>query len=366
MGLSDHSLILKNDGTLWSTGYNGYGQLGLGDYTNRTTFTQITTNTEDIKSVYCGYNNTFILEHDGTLWTCGQNDWGELGLGNNTGRTIFTQITTNTNDVKSVCCGGNHTFILKNDGTLWGSGANNNGQLGLGDATNRTTFTQVTTNVDNIKSVYCGADHSFILKNDGTLWGCGYNGYGNLGLEDNTHRYTFTQITTNADDIKLVYCGAYHTFILKNDGTIWSCGWNNAGQLGLGNYTDRNTFTKITTNANDIKLVYCGRYHTFILKNDGTLWGCGANNAGRLGLGDTTDRNTFTQVTTNADNIKEVYCGGNHTIILKNDGTLWGCGHNEYGQLGLGDNTNRTTFTQITTNTNNIKSVYCGGNHTFI
>ena len=154
MGLSEHSLILKNDGTLWGCGQNDWGELGLGDTNNKTTFTEITTNTDDIKSVYCGGYYTFILEHDGTLWTCGQNDWGELGLGNNTGRTIFTQITTNTNDVKSVCCGGNHTFILKNDGTLWSCGWNTSGQLGLGDSSNRTTFTQVTTNVINdIKSL---------------------------------------------------------------------------------------------------------------------------------------------------------------------------------------------------------------------
>ena len=100
--------------------------------------------------------------------------------------------------------------------------------------------------------------------------------------------------------------------------------------------------------------------HSLILKNDGTLWGCGDNSYGELGLGDTTDRKIFTQVTTNADNIKEVYCGGSYTIILKNDGTLWGCGANGGGQLGLGDTTDRTTFTQVTTNADDIKQVYCG------
>ena len=119
-----------------------------------------------------------------------------------------------------------HSLILKNDGTLWNCGANNYGQLGLGDGTNRNIFTKITTNVDDIKSVYCGYGYTFILKNDGTLWGCGDNQYGQLGLGDTTNRNTFTQITTNADDIKSVYCGGFHTLILKNDGTLWSCGWN--------------------------------------------------------------------------------------------------------------------------------------------
>ena len=113
-----------------------------------------------------------------------------------------------------------HTLILKNDGTLWGSGCNNYGQLGLGDTTNRNTFTQVTTNANDIKSIYCGDYHNFILKNNGTLWGCGRNDCGQLGLGNGDNKYTFTQVTTNADDIKSVCCGAYHTFILKNDGTL--------------------------------------------------------------------------------------------------------------------------------------------------
>ena len=106
--------------------------------------------------------------------------------------------------------------------------------------------------------------------------------------------------------------------------------------------------------------------YSLILKNDGTLWGCGWNNVGGLGLGDTTNRNTFTQAITNVNNIKEIYCGRSHTIILKNDGTLWGTGWNDVGQLGLGDYTNRSTFTQITTNTNDIKEIYCGSHHNFI
>ena len=249
-----------------------------------------------------------------------------------------------------------HSLILKNDGTLWGCGYNYYGNLGLGDTTNRNVFTQITTNTDNIKEVYCGGSYTLILKNDGTLWGCGCNTFGQLGLRDTTNKTTFTQITTNINDIKEIYCGGSHTFMLKNDGTLWSCGYNYNGQLGLGDSDDRYTFTEITTNANNIKSICCGSHHTLILKNDGSLWGTGRNNCSQLGLGDTTDRTIFTQVTTNINNIKEIYCGANHTFILKNDGTLWGTGRNDFGSLGLKDTNYRTTFTQITTNTNDIKS----------
>ena len=299
--------------------------------------------------------HSLILKNDGTLWGCGLNNHGQLGLGDNNNRNIFTQVTTN--DVKSIYCGQYHTFILKNDGTLWGCGRNNEGQLDLGDNTDRNTFTQITTNTDDIKEIYCCSYHTLILKNDGTLWGCGWNGYGQLGLGDTTNRTTFTQIATNTDNIKEIYCGFNHTIILKKDGTLWSTGYNGDSKLGLGDTTNRTTFTQVTTNADNIKSVYYGGDHTFILKNDDTLWGCGNNGDGQLGLGDTTNRTTFTQITTNTDNIKDVYCGGSYTIILKNDGTLWDCGLNSDGRLGLGNTTNKNTFTQVTTNTDNIKSL---------
>ena len=84
MEISNHSLILKNDNTLWGCGDNYYGELGLGDGTNRTTFTQITTNTNDIKKISCGFDHIVILKNDDTLWGCGRNDYGQLGLGDST------------------------------------------------------------------------------------------------------------------------------------------------------------------------------------------------------------------------------------------------------------------------------------------
>ena len=350
MSFSYHTLILKNDGTLCGCGHNYYYQLGLGDNTYRTMFTQITS---DVKSVYCGFHYTLILKNNDTLCGCGYNNYGQFGLGDTTDRKTFTQITTNTDNIKSVYCGYDYTIILKNDGTLWGCGNNNYSKLGLGDTNNRTTFTKITTNTDDIKSVYCGNSHTIILKNDGTLWGCGQNSSGQLGLEDTNVKTVFTIIDSNPGNIKSICCGDAHTLILQNDGTLWGCGRNAEGQLGLGDKTGRTTFTKI---ANDVKSVYCGQYYTLILKNDGTLWSCGQNTNGQLGLDDKNDRTIFTKITTNADNIKSVYCGSLYTLILKNDGTLWGCGANDWGQLGLTAGTDRTTFTQITTNADNIKS----------
>ena len=154
----------------------------------------------------------------------------------------------------------------------------------------------------------------------------------------------------NVNEIKQIACGDYHTFILKNDGSVWSCGKNSSGQLGLGTTTDRSIFTQVTIDINDdVKQIACGSNYTFILKNDGSVWSCGINVYGQLGLGNNTTKNTFTQVTTNINNdVKQLACGENHTFILKNDGSVWSCGENDKGQLGLGDDVPYTykTFTQ--------------------
>ena len=194
--------------------------------------------------------STFIKKSDGSLWACGLNGYGQLGLGDTSTKLEFMQVTTNiNNDVKQVSSGCVHAYVLKNDGSLWAAGRNYCGQLGLGvtgDTYNKTVFTQVTTNVNNdVKQVICGSHHTYIIKNDGSLWACGLNGYGQLGLGDTTNRNTFTQVTTNVNnDVKHIQFAitpgenSYNcTFIIKNDETVWV-----AGRYNSVNYT---TFTQI-------------------------------------------------------------------------------------------------------------------------
>ena len=303
-----------------------------------------------------GSGYSFIVYDDGSVYSCGQNDYGQLGLGDTTNRAIFAQVTTNVNnDVKQVACGDAHTFILKNDGSVWSCGYNYNGQLGLGtsgSSNNKTTFTQVTTNINNdVKQIDCGTSHTAILKNDGSVWSCGYNQYGTLGLNNTTDKYTFTQVTTNINnDVKQISCIANEIIILKNDGSVWGCGYNNYGQLGLGDTTKRTTFTQITTNGKKISSNNCSM---LILKNDGSLWGCGLNDGGQLGCDSDTGSMTamnksLTQVTVNINNdVNEIFCGYNHSLIIKNDGSIWVAGSNSKGQLGLGDANSRNRFTEL-------------------
>ena len=140
-------------------------------------------------------------------------------------------------------------------------------------------------------------------------------------------------------DIKQIASNYQYTYILKKDGSLWSCGYNYYGGLGLGTSgsSANKKFAQVTANINnDVKYVACGAVHTFILKNDGSVWACGYNREGQLGLGNNDNKTIFTQVP-NMTNVKQVACGNNHTIVLKDDGSIWSCGESGNGQLGLDD-----------------------------
>jgi alpha-tubulin suppressor-like RCC1 family protein len=264
--------------------------------------------------------------------------------------------------INQISCGCDHSLILKNDNTLWGTGYNYYGQLGLGHTDNQYTFVQILEQdtpdkllrrpVDNIKSVSCGYYHTFILKNDNTLWGTGKNKEGQLGLGNTNNQNTFVQLLEQdtpakllrrpIDNIKSVSCGSMHSLILKNDNTLWGTGSNNCGQLGFVHIEKQHTFVQLY--IDNIKSVSCGSDHSLILKNDNTLWGTGSNNCGQLGFCHIEKQHTFVQLHIN--NIKSVSCSSHHSLILKNDNTLWGTGNNYNGQLGLGHSREQNTFVQ--------------------
>ena len=229
--------------------------------------------------------------------------------------------------------------------------------------------------------IIAGSSHTFILKNDGTLLACGTNHRGELGGSHSSNS-PYIQITRDSDydDLPSIrdvipggdayknieyggtnYYGYDYTFIISTDNRLWATGGNDFGQLGIGTSgTDIGKFTKV--DITDVKQVVCCLYSTYVLKNDGTLWACGLNCNGQLGLGDSTNRSTFTQVTTNADNIAYLTYFADYDVdddisvfiynpvIVKNDGTVWMAGKFYDHTIDYNNDNNvtyYTTFTQI-------------------
>jgi alpha-tubulin suppressor-like RCC1 family protein len=346
-----NSAVVTTDGLLYTTGNNTNGQLGLGQTTDfsTNTFTQVTVrdqnnNPKSIKQV--SYGGVYFTGHISTL--------------------------------------GGHIAVVTTDGLLYTCGLNVAGQLGLNNIINQNSFQLVTQNITGkkIKQVSCGSWYTAIVTTDGLLYTCGFNSFGQLGLGNNTNTSTFTQVTirdqnNNPKIIKEVSCGGSnlngmqaggHIAIVTIDGLLYTCGGNNYGQLGLG-ITDisKSTFQQVTITGKTINKVYCGIEYTAVVTTDELLYVCGHNYLGKLGLGITdTSKNTFQQVTTNitGKKIKHVANYIATTTIVDTSGNIYTSGWNGAGQLGIGNrlpSSNRTVFglaTSIDSSLNSVDNPY--------
>jgi alpha-tubulin suppressor-like RCC1 family protein len=342
---SAHTFTLTTDDKIWAAGGNGSGEFGLGNESNIKTLTEVSCFTNGkITAFGVGENHLIARDESGKVWASGLNVSYQIGSGYFTSRTVFAEVTDlRDKNITAFGAGYDQTFALDNQGNVWASGYNASGQLGLGNTVEATQFTQVTSLSGTITAIAVGQSHTIALGSDGTLWVTGRNAEGQLGLGDTTGKNTFTQVS-GLSAIVAIAAGWAHTIALGSDGTVWVTGKNTNGQLGLGDTTDRNVFT-IVPGLTGITAIAAGENHTIVLGNDGIVRTTGKNDYGQLGLEDNTDKNTFIQVDVNG--ITAIAAGNFHTIVLDGTHKVWTTGCNNKGQLGLGDTTDRNVFTKV-------------------
>jgi alpha-tubulin suppressor-like RCC1 family protein len=331
------SMVTKLDDTLWMWGSNSYGQLGVGDLTHRSTPTQV--GSLSVWSQIAGGNfYTLAIQSNGTLWAWGQNNiYGQLGLGDRTNRSSPVQVGT-LSDWSQISVGQYHALAIKTDGTLWCWGSNFYGQLGLSNNTNRSSPVQVGS-LSTWTKIAAGTAHSLAVQSDGTAWASGSNVFGELGILDLTQRNSFVAIPLLTTQVSKIFAGQYTSYAILFSGALYAWGSNILGQLGLSDTISKSspvqvgslsTWTQVSSNDT----------HTQALQSNGTLWAWGQNNFGQLGLSDTTRRSSPVQVGT-LSVWTQIADGRNHSLAKKNDNTLWLWGNNSFSQLGLNNNTHQ-------------------------
>lgn len=335
-----HTMLLKSNGDLWAVGWNDFGFLGYGNTINQTTWVKVAT---DVKAVEAGYQETFIIKRDNSLWGTGRNIAGNLALGDGTEGEMRVSFTKITDEAKQVFAGAQSTFVIKSDKTLWSAGFGYLGMLGNLSGQSSSKLIKTANKMDMMAG---GSNHTLYLV-DGSLGVSGANNSGQLGVGLSTpYIITPNEVVLSNSKIKQIAAGRVHSLVLLQDGTVWGCGYNAYGQLGDGtDLTVRPDFIKLMDNAASIAVSKDG-HCSFIVKADGTLWVTGFNNYGQLGLGNTTKQTAWIKA---ADGVKAVSAGTSHTTIQKADGSLWAAGANDAGQLGTGiaNATAKTTFTKL-------------------
>jgi hypothetical protein len=256
-----------------------------------------------IVQVACGYYHTIFLDDNGNVYSCGLNSVGQLGYTNDGGVETPRKITPGTGDdlldktIVQVACGWYHTIFLDDNGNVYSCGENNNGQLGYTNDGNVETPRKITPATGDdligktIVQVVCGYYHTIFLDDNGNVYSCGYNDNGQLGYTNdnifNTNVFTPKQIEPAPGDdlsgkkIVQVACGSYHTIFLDDNGNVYSCGLNISGQLGYTNDGNVETPRKITPETRDdlygktIVQVACGNYYTIFISDIGDGGGGG-------------------------------------------------------------------------------------------
>ena len=293
----------KLDGSLWSAGYNNRGNLGLNDIEKRSSPTQIGTDTTWSRSGLISRHSPKVLKTDGTLWTWGGNGQGNLGL-NQTSNFKLSSPTQIPGTTWSAAAGvGSRTLALKTDGSLWSWGYNEYGQCGQNDTIKKSSPTQVGTDTTWAKLPVNAGEGAraagAAIKTNGTLWMWGSNYFaGKLGLNTRTDVYSSPiQIGTDTTWAN-VATGDKVSMATKTDGTLWMMGDNERGALGQNNLIYYSSPVQVPgTNWHLTHFRHIANSEgTMAMKQDGTLWSWGNSGSGRNGLNDNTERSSPAQV----------------------------------------------------------------------
>ena len=289
-----HSLAIKTDGSLWAWGLNQYGYVGDGTTTMRNTPVKVMDN---VISLAAGKDHSLAVKADGSVWAWGSNRYGQIGDGTTTtyesevkygAGAVIKENNDRLEPVKIldnaayVEAGGEHSFAIKMDGSLWAWGANYYGQLGDGTNTTRSLPVKI---MDDVVSVTAGEHHSLAVKKDGSVWAWGWNWGGEVGDGTKENRNTPVRIMDNVENVGT---GWHCSFAVKTDNSLWA--WGNG-------YDDKLIPVKIMDNIS----FAAGEHHFLIVRTDGSLWAWGMNDWGSVGDGTTTYREEPVKI---MDNVK--------------------------------------------------------------
>ncbi|MBN2443182.1 MAG: VWA domain-containing protein, partial [Spirochaetales bacterium] len=316
-------------------GYNSYGAMGIGSLESYSILGPTGVEIDNVKSITSSRLKSFFLKNDGTLWACGENNKGSLGIGS-LDDTVHAPRQVKIHDVAAVSPSENHTLFLKTDGSLWVCGENRFGQMGSAIEPGTLSLVPVKMVDSRVVAISAGLENSFYIMEDGSLWATGANQAGQLGTGDKIHRYQPERVVDSG--VISVSAGETHTLILKTGNSLWGCGDNYYCALGPVAEEQHPDFIELFPEG--IQEIAAGSSYSLILKDDGSLWRVGRN----------TGRNVVTYYyyygyyysyfpdweCLSSSGVVSMKAGSTHCMFMKEDGSLWGQGRNRSSELLTG------------------------------
>lgn len=335
-----HSVFVDNAGTVWTWGDNRFGQLGNGQLDNNIATSNSTpvqlSGLPAIASVAIGGSHTLALTTDGQVWAWGHNADNTLGV--TTDDTIQTTpvLIAGLDHITAIAAGDGHGLALRSDGAVWTWGINTDGQTGLPQTGNH-PFPEEITVVTDVIAIAAGDAHSLLLRADGTVWATGLNNFGQLGDGTTESRSEFAEVT-NLEHIVAIDAGETYSLALDAYGDIWGFGNATLGQLGPNNSEAITSPQRImvSTSGQPYRAISAGGSHVMALDDAGLVWSWGYNGFGQLGYETNDLISAQPQLIPLQDTISGISAGDNHSAVFSTKGNIWIWGDNQFGQLGDG------------------------------
>ena len=335
---------------VYSFGQGSYGQLGHGDRDRRAVPTRIE-GLDNVKAVAAGGRHSLVLLQNGDVYSFGEARDGQLGLGEVEQRSVFEpEKIAGISNAKDVFAGRFHSFILLENGDLYGFGRNWAGWLGVGDKEEKPTPTRVA-GISNVQKVAAGENHTLALLENGDVYSFGHRDGGRLGLGPDVPQHVTTPMKIPfPEKARDVAANMHHSLVLLENGDVYSFGHSGDGKLGILDPPGRTTFNtpQKIEGLGPAKAVATGVLHSLVLLENGDLYTFGRNSYGELGHGDTENRSFPTKVEA-LSGVAEVVDAtyGAHSLVQLENGELYNFGRGDFNQLGHGDGEHKTTPTLI-------------------
>ena len=333
-----HTVMLKTDGTVWSYGNNTYGQLGIDSYegTDEPVKVIFPTGTK-IVQIAAGENHSVALDSNGNVWTWGRNNYYQLGLWGWGNLAKPYNIGNTGSKVVKITAEGNLTVMLTEKGEVYTHGINADGEAGNGEYTTRVTYGKAN-NVNNIIDIAVGKSHVMLLRSDGTVYATGSNLYGQLGIGNKNTTKTNEYKKLSLKNIAYIEAGENSSSALTADGRVYVWGSNVYGQLGTNDKEERIEPSMVRNIAN-IREITMGRNHTVVRDGNGIIYAVGYNTEGQQGTGDTNNRTQYTRIGT-IEEVIDIAAGNTYTVALKSNGKVYAWGDYNHGEIGKSSKTN--------------------------
>jgi alpha-tubulin suppressor-like RCC1 family protein len=329
----NYALALKSDGSVWAWGANDSGQLGNGTTAGSLVPVPVKSLAHGVIAIAAGWDSGVALKSDGSVWTWGANDRGQLGDGSNAASNVPVRVSGLGGHVTAIAAGDSYALTVKSDGTVWGWGDDYQGQLGDGQNANTITPVSVHGLTGRVVAISAGKAHSLAIEADGSVWAWGDNGGHALGVDtSDVFQNTPVRVEGLSGRALAVAAVVDHSAAIESDGTLRSWGRE---FLPSGEYMGTDTPTPMP-GLTHVKQIAGGWSFFVALEANGSVWAWGEN-LGTLGDGSGHDSPTNPVAVLGLDKgVVVIGTGVENGYAVTSTGAVWSWGNNNHGELGNG------------------------------